>query len=116
MAKKPKSTSPAEGRQLVVADDTDDVVCEIICRQVRATGEILASSKAGGLVELHPDMIMSVEARGSLFEPRVGDVVKMKFSGKPVTIRRMIEDDYVVEFEDRSTMRVTYHDIERIKL
>ena len=38
MAKKPKSTSLAEGRQLVVADDTDDVVCKVICRQVRATG------------------------------------------------------------------------------
>lgn len=116
MAKKPKSTSHAEGRQLVVADDTDDVICRVICRQVRATGEILASSKAGGLVALQPDMIISVHEQALAFEPRVSDVVKMKFSGKPVTICRMIEDDYVVEFEDRSTMRVTYHDIERIKL
>ena len=111
-----KAQAQAEGRQLVVADDTDDVYVRVLCRRVRATGVIKATAALGGLIDLDPALITHVEEAVVLWAPRVGDVVVTKLSNRQVTVRRIVDGQYVIEYVDRSTATVDIQDIERLKI
>ena len=120
MAGRPKTRAKAqalaEGRQLVVADDTDEVYVRVLCRRVRATGVVKATTALGGLVDLDPLLITHVDEVSPIWSPQPGDVVVMKLSNRQVTVRRVVDGQYVVEYVDRSVATVDIQDIERLKI
>ena len=105
-----------QGRSLVVAADTDDVYVRVLARRVKKTGVIMVTVARGGLVDLDFSTVLHVEEVSPLWAPQVGDVVVTKLSGRRVTIRRIVDGNYVIEYEDRSTATVPIQDIERLKI
>ena len=113
---KAQAQAQAEGRQLVVADDTDEVFVRVLCRRVRATGLVKATTALGGLVDLDPLLITHVDEVSPIWSPQPGDVVVMKLSNRQVTVRRVVDGQYVVEYVDRSVATVDLQDVERLKI
>ena len=85
-------------------------------RAERAQHGQVAATALGGLVDLDPLLITHVDEVSPIWSPQPGDVVVMKLSNRQVTVRRVVDGQYVVEYVDRSVATVDIQDIERLKI